>query len=668
MGHQILSTGPLVRRCILIGLVGAVPLVFGRFTESPFNTPKLVLLMLGVSLVAAIRAMEFTQGAPARGLRRVLLPAAAFAVPLVAAWIASPYQWWSLFGNHGRFQGLIPYLVVILFGILLADAFHGRARDLGWTLLITGAVVGGYVFVQVAGLDPFRWVAHGNFTLAGVGTLGNPNFAGGFLAMSLPIAFVLWTVEPARRNLIWKLAVLAAGGWVLTFSQGGWAAGLAGVSVAAGLIFAPRWKRSPLAGVVAATLVTLVTIGVVVLGIFDPGSRFVPSTVQVRGGWWVSAARMGADHPMLGRGPNSFAVEGVRYRTVKDAIDQNFESADDPHSVPLSLFAAAGVPGLAGFALILVWAVAVVRKERDRDPLMAAFLGAVVAYFVQSLVSIDEVALRVGLWTGVAGIAACVGVASKTLSRKKNEKKKQRAGPKVRSSPGGSLRLPVAVAGIALVGLAGAWWIGGFLLADARVHQGTVLFRQGKVDEARAHFERALGFRDEYLYRRIYGFRLLEAVGNSDAPDERLLPVAMDAFSYLDHFPDARALAGTARLWRDLAALDLDIDTGGIDLYGEALRLYTRALVFDPLNPALLSEAAALLADRKRYGEAAGLLRAAPAPILTEAPGLWGSIALYEAQAGNEDEARAALERAFSLDPADQNALSAQQILEDQSS
>src|SRR5687767_4669353 len=127
MRETLLKEGPRVRRAVLLGLVVLVPLLFLRNLNDPINVPKLGLLIVAVSVVAAIRIAELLQTRDLDGIRLLAVPAAALAVPLLVGWMFSPYKAWALWGFYPRFLGLLPYLFVIAFGVLLADAFRGDA-------------------------------------------------------------------------------------------------------------------------------------------------------------------------------------------------------------------------------------------------------------------------------------------------------------------------------------------------------------------------------------------------------------------------------------------------------------------------------------------------------------------------------------------------------------
>jgi hypothetical protein len=134
-------------------LVVGIPLFFFRVTNDPFSLPKLSLLVIGISVIGGLRLAEVLQGAEVFARKRMIVPIAAIAVPLTVAWLFGPYKSWSLLGEYGRFQGLIPYLLLAAAGVLIADAFAGRLRELARTFLWGGAIAGAYAVLQYFGLE-----------------------------------------------------------------------------------------------------------------------------------------------------------------------------------------------------------------------------------------------------------------------------------------------------------------------------------------------------------------------------------------------------------------------------------------------------------------------------------------------------------------------------------
>ena len=651
MRQRILEHGPELRRRVLLAVVVLTPLLFVRSAYDPINVPKLSLLMVGTALAAGIRGVELLQGASSEGLRRLLLPVTALGLPLVLAWSVSPYPGWALFGAYGRFGGLLPYLVVFLFGIMVADAFAGRVTDLAWALLVAGGAAGVYALVQVAGLDPFEWSIEDAVDRGAYSTLGNPNFAGAFFGMVLPVGIGLCVVDPNRRRLAVGLLTLTVGGWLSSLSEAGWAAGVAGAALAGGMLLGrgrPRWR---MAGALIATAILAAALAVVPFAVINPDSPVVPQTIDRRADWWETAASMAMASPLVGRGPNSFAIEGVQHRTLQDALKVGYFSTNDPHSVYMSFLTSAGVIGLIGYLVAVGWAIRTGYTERLGGPMAAAFSGLLVAYLVQSFVSIDTVALRVVAWTGLGALAASTASAAVPSSRKSGKKRRPVPAP-VRAAP--------AVVCVVIATVGAMWLSTRVFLADLDFSHAKKLMDEGDVEGASARFDSAVQRRSDAKYLAEVGREMggvAVSLGSAGRPDlgERYLERARAAFAFTEDLPQVDAIVSHARVLQGWSRFEPATRA-------EALALFQRAIRLDPLNPSLVAEAAHAALLFEMYEEAVSIA-SSPAEKLDVAA-LWGVLARAHAHAGNHEEARLAIERALTLDPAEAHALLAQELLE----
>lgn len=639
-------------------LVIGIPILFLRFTLDPFNVPKLSLLAAGVSLVLGIKIIEITQGARWREGWNLVVPGLLLATPLVLSWLFSPYRSWSLFGIHPRFQGLVPYLLVIVFGFLLADAFKGRASEIAYALCWAGAVVGAYTVIQVIGMDPFDWTLLGAPTEA-VATTGNPNFTGGFLGITMPLAMSFVLHDPGRRRIVLRLLVVIALGWVLARSQGGWAAGVAGSAIVLGQWLRDRFRMAALLGLGLAAAVAVAVVGYVVFAMVNPDSRLTASAAIVRGRWWQAAVGMGFDHPIVGRGPNSFTIEGVSHRPVEDAVVFGFDFPNDPHSVPLAMFANLGVLGFLGFVGLLAWLLWRYYVTDGPAPIQVAFFAAAIAYFVQSLVSIDEPILRVGLWTALAGFVAS-GLKEEDAAPRPSGRPSARKTSKPKSRKRAAtepMRRPWAVAAAGLAALAGVISSGIFLTADALARQGTGHFALGDYAEGRQTYEDVLSLRNSADYQARLAFLLRRAALDDDDVDSELAEAASAAFSFTEEVPYVFSIVTHARFLEEVSIDQRTSDPRVVDLY-------RRAIEIDPLNPIIRIETARALLRRAEPTAALETLYDMRDAIGRGRAEYWGLLALSAAEAGEAEIAGEALEVADSLDPAQADAAEARELLE----
>lgn len=615
-------------RTLLLLLIGGLPLAFlPRLTYEPFSLPKLALLLAGVSIAFALRVVAVIMGARKGPGKEVAIPVAFIVVPLLVSWLASDDKGWSLFGQHGRFEGLLPYALVGLAGILIASAFVGRALTVAWMLVGSATIVAGYGILQALGLDPLDLPVDTFVT----STVGHGNFLGGFLAIVLPVAFSIWSGDlPGRRWAMGATVVLGLG-LLISMSQGPWAAAVAGLSVTMGLLLSSRWRRAPLLGILAAAALVAVVVGTVVLSMVVPESPLVGGTSRARGLWWQAAFSMSLDSPIVGHGPNGYAVQSPSYRSSLDALAHGNALSDNPHSVPMAMLANAGILGLMGFLLLAAWVARRAATRWRTSPLAMGLVGGATAYFVQSLVGLDELILTFSLWVVLGALVACTSGTDDTAHR--------------RARPISASVWLAAVVAVVLV-LAGTVGAARLLRADRLVLKGVRAFQQDEVKTGKAHFLAAFSFRDEPMYRETLGDHLGSAAMKRGLGGRPLLDDMMRQFSYLEDLPFVHGMVTQAHWLHQWSIYDLATDE-------QAVAVLNEAVAADPHNPEVRVALAESLLHLGRAQEAERVLRGLlPSMDRYRAfsahhPMVWATLAMAEHESGRKDSARSTLRLAI---------------------
>ena len=218
------------------------------------------------------------------------------------------------------------------------------------------------------------------------GSLGNPDFLGGWLALLLPLALAgALTGSKKIRAAAWGILVLGVAAVLLTQARAAWLAALAGLAVAAWRLRPSRWVWVASAGLVLAAALGLGW------GLADPGERGrLAEAVDLRSDAWQSrllmsqeALALAQEHPWTGVGPGLFtdgylALQGPRllanrslpYRYTEDAHDDWAQAAAETGWMGLMLWAA-----LFALALRTAW--------RRGGPEGAALAGGLAALGVQ---------------------------------------------------------------------------------------------------------------------------------------------------------------------------------------------------------------------------------------------------------------------------------------------
>lgn len=641
------STSPL--QLILIATLLGIPLlVLDGFTNDPYDLPKLALLIIGVGVALGVTCYRYFSGGTFRGPRTLLVPMMSFAIPMTVSWLAAPLRSWSFLGSYFRYTGWLPYILVLILAWMLVEAFWDRPHWLAWTLSIAGGLVGSIAFVQSLGLH-LAWspgsISGSEFPPS---TIGHFNFAGGFLAIALPVTVYLW-IEAKTRNTrvisIWA-TISAVLGLLMANSQGGWLAALAGVVVISGSFLSSRWPKAHIGGLVVAALIAIFIVGAVAASFFLRDLDALGETVRTRGLLWSAALEMGTDSPMLGHGPSAYALEGTRYRPLDSVLAYKHAVADEPHSVPLAFWANAGALGALGYVAFIAWLVKLCHRIRRGDHLTMAFFAATAAYLIQSSVSIDLTPLRVALWMALSGLVMSINTHQPSTSDM----------PSVSRRGGHSVKV-IAIALVALLAGASLLYSRTLVLADRNVAIGLAEFDKGDVGAGRAAFDRAIDLRDDPWYRGLYAEQLGGAGLEQKQAGRPLIEEMRDVYSYLDRFPEIRGLLTKARILHYWSRYEPTANE-------EALAVLVRARVADPENPEVDILAAEVLVDQRRVSLARGLLEEWATVLDGRYGTFWGALSAIRLIDRDFRGAGEALSEAIALDANDCRVQIAQRLMD----
>ncbi|MGH7703156.1 MAG: O-antigen ligase family protein, partial [Gemmatimonadales bacterium] len=453
-----------------------------------------------------------------------------------------------------------------------------------------------YVLVQAADLDWQTWTADFRLPDYPGSTLGNSNFAGGYIAVALPLSiFVTLRARPGRpRAALATLCGVQGLALFYTGTRGGMLGALAGV-VAMVLIARrdlPSWAAVAAGGSVAAVLLACVLV------VWHPGlgqapgplARVSTSTLENRVRYWGAAWRIFGDHPLHGTGPDTFYAYYPKYRPEADAVKNTLAITDKPHNIFLEYAAAAGVPGIVTYLALLALAFGYgMRRLRSAGPderlLLVCLLGALVAYCVQGFFSIDVPSSAFMGWMVLGAIAA---LADPGVLRSRHRLEATATKAPMRLSTRWMIHTATAAGTV------------GLLLVGSRPLRADVEAHAGRLEAAMAlqPLEAEYRSRAGDLERSI-------AVASTD-PAERVRHLRKAQ----EHSLAARSLQpGNFDYSWDLARVNsiwaMTIDTAR---FPEAERWWRRALADDPRDPAMAAEHRRAVAEmRARAAELEGL-------------------------------------------------------------
>ena len=422
-------------------------LVFDTSVRDVFDLPKatfthaLAWVLLGVLVVVAL----------VDGVRVPVSPLflafyALLATELLTTATATN-QYVAMFGEVGRYLGLTTHAVLALVAVTIALAtdYPRRTAWLAWTVAAIAVAASAYAIVQALGADPITWVDLDSKARP-FATLGNPDFYGQFLSVLViasAAAFIF--CGSALGPLRWAVAALgleSAVLMVIVATRGSVIGVIAGLFVI-GLLWLRRTgaTRRALSRLALAGAALVVALAVVVFATPLGGRLFaLADSPEVSGRIliYTAAARIFADHPILGVGFENFAVVYPQYEEAEGL--KNNRTQTSAHSWLLHTAATTGIVGLVTLlALLVAFALHAWQRARDADaPALLVATAAIAAYYGSGLVLPGAQSIQWIPW-------ACIGIALASDLRA------ARIGAR---TPG--VRLPGLARLVIVVGLAGA--------------------------------------------------------------------------------------------------------------------------------------------------------------------------------------------------------------------
>ena len=319
---------------------------------------------------------------------------------LVSLFIAPNFNL-ALYGPSGRLNGVLTYVsFLLLYLVISINKLRVDSRDLLLTLSILGAAQTLYNLIQLNGLDPIQWNNPYGFV---IGTLGNSDFT--IALTSICFIATLWYLLNFASFSI-KIALgllLILEIYVLFESQV--RQGLVLIVFGVGCIVTHKLSlisRSLgfLSAICMGGLGAISILGALRIG---PLSSLVyKESITFRGDYWRAALEMFKEKPLFGIGFGHF---GEAFSQFRDQLQVSRRGpaviSDQAHSVPLDFLATGGIfLTFLYFLLIFVVFHSVLKSFRRNGwkNSQEVFIVLVLygAYFLQSLISIDQIGL--GIW------------------------------------------------------------------------------------------------------------------------------------------------------------------------------------------------------------------------------------------------------------------------------
>ena len=295
-----------------------------------------------------------------------------FWLSMFASTLVSVEPHYSIYGIYlAQFYGLMPLAVVTL--LYYASAYASFKRDdLVDTIILVSIPLSLYAWVQSAGFDA-PWPIHNGRSTS---TSGSPVYLGAYLIIILPLILYRWGTLQA-----YVAGVAGAGALFLTFSRGAW---ISAAISAAGYFIAARHVTLTRRRVVGAILLGAL---IAMVGIRH-NSHWEGDSLRVE--MWKIAVEAFKHHPVLGTGPETFALDFRKYRTDGAvAVIGTTRIQGSAHNDLFQIAATQGTIGVIVYLLLsggmfaltinLCW-----RGGREDRPFNACVFSALTGLWVQA--------------------------------------------------------------------------------------------------------------------------------------------------------------------------------------------------------------------------------------------------------------------------------------------
>ena len=407
----------------------------------PFNAPRLLSLVAfgGASLFALILGIKHkwitTYKTP---FIAVALFIASLTLTLL---IAEPSFIQQFYGASGRNTGYLAYfaLAVLLFVAAVTSTRNSLPQYI-YILMGVSLLSSFYGFLQVSGADPTTLENPSNFA---VGFFGNQNFQSAFTAIAVATAvaiLIAQSISTTYRILIFVFITLSTVQIYLTKSEQGFFVLVASLVV---LVYLRFVRPMNVKFRVSFLVLSLIGFIAVLLGTLNKGflAKFLyQDSVTFRGDYWRAGQQMTIENPIFGVGLDSYGDWYRRSRTIEATLRRGPDVfSTSAHNQLFDISSNGGLLLLSAYLFIMGLAVrAVIRILRRENGYNWKFTAIFIGWFtyqLQSLISINQLALGIWGWT-LTGLLIGYEINTRAQEKSPENATEKPSGPTVKTSSG----------------------------------------------------------------------------------------------------------------------------------------------------------------------------------------------------------------------------------------
>ena len=417
---------------LVIG-ISFVTLFFNTKSADPFNTPKLVVLLiiasLSINYLLKYWQVNSVQNNKVDFLFISLL--SFFLLSGIISVIFSESLFVALIGETQRRNGFLAYLALSVVALTASRLItFNTLKNLFKISILTGVIFSFYGIIQMSGRDFVSW---NNPYNAVISTVGNPNFASALMAVFSVLAFSILFVKNFSTTLK-ILAIICISMSVTAIVSSDSRQGL--VSLAFAIAFFSSIYLYSIRRKLGWIVISLSAISsaLAIAGMLQKGplaALLYKPSVSVRGFYWDAAIEMFKSYPLTGVGFDHYGYYFKEVRSVEYPLRYGFDlTSNNAHNTFLQMFSTGGLLlGLSYLLLVISTLVIGLKLVKDSDSnqriISLGLLSAWIAFQAQSVISIDNIGISVWGWLlngAIFGLASRKELQNNLIEQSKSSK------------------------------------------------------------------------------------------------------------------------------------------------------------------------------------------------------------------------------------------------------
>ena len=405
---------------IFLLVAGLIPLFLGTFTTDFYETPKLIFLLVAVTLLLILKTVSWVLSGKVVLTRTPIdVPLLLFiAVVLISAFV-SPLRYISFLGSLPKVHGSAStWVLYVLFYFLATSHLKtvGQVKGLLQALLASGVVLSILSVLSYFGVYlPIQNFKFANFSPAGSTFSGNA-----ILVILLPVLFA--GINGAKKIVPTNAAIAISTLFALTLGLTGNLAAVVAAVIGFVLVFVFDKKKGEKFSFdvksLGLYLPMAVFLLVLILGrvslpgnvLYTKAQNYPRELEQPLPSSWKISASSFRDAPFFGTGPSTYLYDFTSYKPLEynasNLWNIRFDSSFDEL---LQLFATVGALGLVAFlvicGVIITFAIKAIKNHGDDSLIKGVSVGAISAV-VLLVLHPSTLVLIVGLFLIVAVLMA----------------------------------------------------------------------------------------------------------------------------------------------------------------------------------------------------------------------------------------------------------------------